>query len=227
MTRSGWSMSPVRPASISWRRSCTATTRRGSRPWMWSTAAESARWWPCRAGSPTSTTTRPTSAMSSTTAVARCSISAATRSTSRGCCSTVSRPESRRPCGAIRPPVSTSSRARSWISRMGSPPSPARCGASPISGWTSTAGKAESRSRSPSTSRPTGPPGSSSRPAGSPVAPDTEVVEFPTADPYTAEAEDFATAVLDGGPTPVPPEDAVANLRVIDAIFAAAGSGVR
>ena len=60
-----------------------------------------------------------------------------------------------------------------------------------------------------------------------PVAPDTEVVEFPTADPYTAEAERFATAVLDGGPTPVPPEDAVANLRVIDAIFAAAGSGVR
>jgi predicted dehydrogenase len=60
-----------------------------------------------------------------------------------------------------------------------------------------------------------------------PVAPDTEVVEFPTADPYTAEAERFAAAVLDGGPTPVPPEDAVANLRVIDAIFTAAGSGVR
>ena len=58
-----------------------------------------------------------------------------------------------------------------------------------------------------------------------PVAPAIEVVEFPTADPYTAEAEHFATAVLDGGPTPVPPEDAVANLRVIEAIFAVAERG--
>jgi predicted dehydrogenase len=55
-----------------------------------------------------------------------------------------------------------------------------------------------------------------------PVAPATEVLEFPTADPYTVEAERFATAVLDGGPTPVPPEDAVANLRVIEEIFAVA-----
>jgi predicted dehydrogenase len=55
-----------------------------------------------------------------------------------------------------------------------------------------------------------------------PVAPDTQVLEFPTADPYTAEAERFATAILDGGPTPVPPEDAVANLRVIEQIFAVA-----
>ena len=53
-----------------------------------------------------------------------------------------------------------------------------------------------------------------------PVAPDTTVLEFPTTDPYTAEVERFASAVLDGGPTPVPPEDAVANLRVIEQIFA-------
>ena len=58
-----------------------------------------------------------------------------------------------------------------------------------------------------------------------PVAPATEVVEFPTADPYGVEFERFATAVLDGGPIPVPPEDAVANLRVIEAIFAAAAQG--
>jgi predicted dehydrogenase len=58
-----------------------------------------------------------------------------------------------------------------------------------------------------------------------PVAPATEVVEFPVADPYGVEFERFATAVLDGGPTPVPPEDAVANLRVIEAIFAAADQG--
>ena len=58
-----------------------------------------------------------------------------------------------------------------------------------------------------------------------PVAPDTTVLEFPTTDPYTAEVERFVAAVLDGGPTPVPPEDAVANLRVIDAIFAIAERG--
>lgn len=58
-----------------------------------------------------------------------------------------------------------------------------------------------------------------------PVAPATEVVEFPIADPYGVEFERFATAVLDGGPTPVPPEDAVANLRVIEAIFAAGDQG--
>jgi predicted dehydrogenase len=58
-----------------------------------------------------------------------------------------------------------------------------------------------------------------------PVAPTTDVVEFPTADPYGVEFERFATAVLDGRPTPVPPEDAVANLRVIEEIFAAADQG--
>jgi predicted dehydrogenase len=54
-----------------------------------------------------------------------------------------------------------------------------------------------------------------------PVAPATETLTFPTADPYTVEAERFAAAILDGLPTPTPPEDAVANLRVIERIFAA------
>ena len=58
-----------------------------------------------------------------------------------------------------------------------------------------------------------------------PVAPDTTVLEFPIADPYTVEVERFADAVLDGGPTPVPPEDAVANMRVIEEIFAIAERG--
>jgi predicted dehydrogenase len=48
------------------------------------------------------------------------------------------------------------------------------------------------------------------------------VFEYATADPYAVEFERFAAAVLDGGPTPVPAEDAVANLRVIERIFAAA-----
>lgn len=58
-----------------------------------------------------------------------------------------------------------------------------------------------------------------------PVAPRTETLTFETADPYTVEAERFAAAVLDGTPTPVPPQDAVANLRVIERIFAAAEGG--
>jgi predicted dehydrogenase len=52
-----------------------------------------------------------------------------------------------------------------------------------------------------------------------PVNPATEVLTFETADPYTVEAERFAAAILDDLPTPVPPEDAIANLRVIERIF--------
>ena len=58
-----------------------------------------------------------------------------------------------------------------------------------------------------------------------PVDPRTEVLAFATADPYAVEAERFAAAVLDDLPTPVPPEDAVANLRVIERILAAAEGG--
>jgi predicted dehydrogenase len=56
-----------------------------------------------------------------------------------------------------------------------------------------------------------------------PVAPDTEVLTFPMADPYAAEFTAFAAAALGGGPVPVPPSDAVANLRVIERLFADAG----
>jgi predicted dehydrogenase len=57
-----------------------------------------------------------------------------------------------------------------------------------------------------------------------PVAPATEILTFAAADPYTVEAEAFATAVLEGRPVPVPPADAVANLRVIERLFAAAAA---
>jgi predicted dehydrogenase len=52
-----------------------------------------------------------------------------------------------------------------------------------------------------------------------PVAPATEVLRFETADPYAVEAERFAEAVLDDLPMPTPPDDAVANLRVIEQLF--------
>ena len=60
-----------------------------------------------------------------------------------------------------------------------------------------------------------------------PVAPDTRVLTFEVADPYTVEAERFAAAVLDGQPAPLPPNDAVANLRVIERIFEAAEAATR
>jgi predicted dehydrogenase len=54
-----------------------------------------------------------------------------------------------------------------------------------------------------------------------PIVPATETLTFPTADPYAVEADRFAEAVLDGVPLPTPPEDAVANLRVMERLFAA------
>jgi predicted dehydrogenase len=56
-----------------------------------------------------------------------------------------------------------------------------------------------------------------------PVAAQTEVLTFGAADPYSVEATAFATAVLDGLPTPVSPTEGVANLRVIESIFASPG----
>ncbi|MGZ5319799.1 MAG: Gfo/Idh/MocA family protein [Actinomycetota bacterium] len=52
-----------------------------------------------------------------------------------------------------------------------------------------------------------------------PVRPDTEVLTFEPADPYAVQAERFAATVLDGAPVPIPPGDAVGNLRVIEELF--------
>ena len=57
-----------------------------------------------------------------------------------------------------------------------------------------------------------------------PVKPDVVVHEIETADPYTVEADAFSRALREGTPVPVPVTDAVANLEVIEAIFAAAGA---
>lgn len=56
-----------------------------------------------------------------------------------------------------------------------------------------------------------------------PVAPATETLVFDVADPYACQADRFADAVLDASPLPVEPGDAVANMRVLEAVFAAGG----
>jgi predicted dehydrogenase len=58
-----------------------------------------------------------------------------------------------------------------------------------------------------------------------PVSPNVERLTFDTADPYGVEADAFAAAVLDGTPLPISTEDAVANLRVIERLVAAAEGG--
>jgi predicted dehydrogenase len=52
-----------------------------------------------------------------------------------------------------------------------------------------------------------------------PVDPDSETLTIAAADPYTIQAERFADALLDDQPLPIPAEDAIGNLRVIEAIF--------
>ncbi|WP_348262570.1 Gfo/Idh/MocA family oxidoreductase [Telmatobacter sp. DSM 110680] len=46
-----------------------------------------------------------------------------------------------------------------------------------------------------------------------------KVEEFPTADQYTMQGNAFSRAVLEGGEVPVPLEEAIANMAVIEAIF--------
>jgi predicted dehydrogenase len=54
-----------------------------------------------------------------------------------------------------------------------------------------------------------------------PVAPATEILEFAPADAYGVEVDRFAEAVLDGATVPITGEDSVANMRVIERLFAA------
>jgi predicted dehydrogenase len=58
-----------------------------------------------------------------------------------------------------------------------------------------------------------------------PVAPATEVLTFPARDQYTVQAEAFAASILDGAPLPTPIEDALGNLRTIEAIVRVAEEG--
>ncbi len=53
-----------------------------------------------------------------------------------------------------------------------------------------------------------------------PVDPGVEVHELATADPYTVQADAFSKSIRSGTPVPVAPDDAVANMEVIERIFA-------
>ena len=49
--------------------------------------------------------------------------------------------------------------------------------------------------------------------------------EFPVCDQYALQGDAFSRAILDKGSLPYPIEDAIANMRVIDALFRSARSG--
>jgi len=51
------------------------------------------------------------------------------------------------------------------------------------------------------------------------------VEEFPACDQYTLQGDSFSRAILEGTPPPVPLEDAVKNMRVIEAVARAAETG--
>jgi predicted dehydrogenase len=51
-----------------------------------------------------------------------------------------------------------------------------------------------------------------------------EVEEIPTCDQYTVQGDAFSRAIREDTQVPVPLEDALGNMRVIDAIFRSAKS---
>jgi predicted dehydrogenase len=56
-------------------------------------------------------------------------------------------------------------------------------------------------------------------------APETERIEFPAVNQYTILAQTFARAAATGGPGPVPLEDSIKNMAVLDALRRSAVSG--
>ena len=52
-----------------------------------------------------------------------------------------------------------------------------------------------------------------------------ERIEFPTSDQYGIQGDLFSRAILDDTPVPTPMTDAVANMRVIDAVIESGRSG--
>jgi predicted dehydrogenase len=58
--------------------------------------------------------------------------------------------------------------------------------------------------------------------SGSPPGLNVEEIQVPICNQYTLQADAFGRAVLEDGPVPTPLEDAVANMRVIERVFASA-----
>jgi predicted dehydrogenase len=58
-----------------------------------------------------------------------------------------------------------------------------------------------------------------------PVAPGIEVITVPAADPYAVQVDAFAAAIRDGAPAPIPPEDGIGNLAVIERILRSSRQG--
>jgi len=61
-----------------------------------------------------------------------------------------------------------------------------------------------------------------SRGGDPPADPHTVTITVPPANQYTLQAELFAQAIIDDTPVPTPPEDGVANMKVIERVFEAA-----
>jgi predicted dehydrogenase len=53
----------------------------------------------------------------------------------------------------------------------------------------------------------------------------TTTETFPIADQYTMQGDAFSKAVLEGTEVPVPLEDAIANMAVIEAVFRSGETG--
>lgn len=60
---------------------------------------------------------------------------------------------------------------------------------------------------------------------GDPAGAGAEVIEIPTSNQYTIQADLFSHAVLCGGPAPIPLEDAVANMACLEAVLRSAETG--
>lgn len=52
-----------------------------------------------------------------------------------------------------------------------------------------------------------------------------KIEEFPTSDQYTMQGDAFSQAVLEGGEVPVPLEEAIRNMSVIEAVFKSGETG--
>jgi predicted dehydrogenase len=53
-----------------------------------------------------------------------------------------------------------------------------------------------------------------------------ELIDFSISDQYTIQGDLFSKAIRDNSPVAIPLEDAIQNMKVIEAVFRSANSGV-